>query len=160
VFFWFLGAVVAAVWIVFHDTAIDYRLVLLGAVLPDLIDAPFGGARVMHSVTASVALLAIVMLATIGRRPLRRRLLALVIGVFLHLVVDGAWTDAKVFWWPFGGLSFDDAPLPSVARGWWNVPLELIGLGVLAWFWRRFRLADAARRDALVRTGHLDRSLA
>lgn len=156
---WFAGMSFLAVWLVFRDPAIDHRLVMVGALLPDAIDATTGGAWVMHSVVASIALLMVVMLATIGRRHLRRQLLALPIGTFLHLVLDGAWTNTDVFWWPFTGTSFASESLPSVSRGGLDVVLELIGLGVLVWAFRRFRLHEAARRNTFLRTGRLGRDL-
>ena len=156
---WFVGGSLVIAWLVFHDPAIDYRVLLLGAVLPDLVDPFFGGARVLHSVTFSIVLLVAVMLATIGHRAARRRWLFLPIGTFLHLVLDGAFTRTKVFWWPFAGGSFGDAPLPSIERGWWNVMLELAGLVAILWFVRRFDLTDRGRWRTFVRTGRLDRSL-
>ena len=42
VFFWFLGTALLSVHFVFTDPRFDYRLLLVGAVLPDLIDVPFG----------------------------------------------------------------------------------------------------------------------
>jgi len=154
VLLWFLGGALVIAWTVFRDPALDYRLVLVGAVLPDLLDAPFGGARIAHSVVASVVLLVVVMLATIGRRNLRRHLLALPIGTFLHLVLDGVFTAAQVFWWPLSS-GFGDAVLPSVARGWLNVAFEVAGAVALVWGWRRFGLSDPARRRMFLRTGRL-----
>lgn len=156
---WFLGGSLVITWLVFHDPAIDYRVLLLGAVLPDLLDPFFGGARALHSVTLSIVLLVVVMLATIGQRAARRRWLFLPIGTFLHLVLDGAFNRTRVFWWPFAGWSFGDAPLPSVERGWWTVLLEAAGLVAILWFVRRFDLTDRTRWRAFVRTGRLDRSL-
>lgn len=158
---WFAGMAVVIVWVVFRDPAIDYRLLVLGAVLPDLVDRLLGGAGALHSVTGSVLLLAAVMLGTIGRRPLRRRLLALPIGTFLHLVLDGAFADTDAFWWPFTGLTVRGGPIPAVERGLGlNLVLELAGGAALVWVWRRFGLADPARRRLLLRTGHFDRALA
>lgn len=154
--FWFIGTSVLAVWFVFHDSRFDYRWLLVGALVPDVIDAPFGGARVAHGVVGSVGLLVVVMLATVGRRPVRRRLLALPIGTFLHLVFDGAFTNTKVFWWPFGGTSFGDAPLPSWHRGAWDVLLELVGVGLCVWAVRRFGLRDPERRRRFLRSGTLE----
>jgi hypothetical protein len=160
-FFWFLGGAFLIVWLVFRDPAFDYRLLLIGVLLPDVVDALLGGARVLHSVAFSVALLAVVMLATIGHRALRRQLIALPIGTFLHLVLDAAWADTDVFWWPFSGVGFEgDPPLPSWERGLWNLALELIGLAILAWAWRRFGMADPGRRRLFLQTGRLDRTLA
>ncbi len=153
-FLWFIGTAVIAVWYVFRDERFDYRLLVVGALLPEL-DALFGGMRWMHSLAFSVALLIVVMAASVGRRPRRKLLLGLAIGTFLHLVFDGAWATTDVFWWPFTGASIGDEPLPSVQRGWWNVPLEAAGLAIVAWAWRRAGLSDAARRRAVLGNGRL-----
>lgn len=155
VLFWFVGTAVVTIWFVFGDPAFDYRLLVVGSVLPAAVDAVFGGARVLHSLTFSVVLLAVLMLATPGRKPIRRTLLGLPLGTLLHLVFTGAWTDSRVFWWPFLGLSFDDARHPVVARGWWNIPLELVGLALCWWVYRAAGLADRERRALFRRTGQL-----
>ena len=123
-------------------------------VLPEL-DGLFGGMRILHSLVFSVAVLAVVMVVTAGRKPVRRLLLGLPIGTFLHLVFDGAWTTTAAFWWPFAGASFADAALPSVQRGAWNVLLELAGLAMCTWIWRTAGLSDAAARRRVLRTGQL-----
>lgn len=154
-FFWFVGTAVVTVWFVFRDPAFDYRLLVVGAVLPAVVDAFFGGARVLHSLTFSVALLGALMLATSGRKPIRKMLLGLPVGTLLHLVFTGAWTNTTVFWWPFGGRSFDDAPHPVAERGWWNVPLELAGLALCWWIVTRAGLRDPEQRARFGRTGQL-----
>lgn len=156
---WFVGASLAAVWFVFRDPNFDVRPLVLGALLPEL-DGLFGGARLVHTLLFSLTLLFVVMITTIGQRATRKRWLALPIGTMLHLVVDGAWTDAHVFGWPLGGWSFGDTPLPIVERGWWNVPLELAGLALLAWCWRAGKLGDPQRRRDVARTGRLFAPLA
>lgn len=153
-FLWFIATTVAAVVVVFRDPAFDYRLLIVGALLPDVLDAPFGGAGVAHSVTFSVVLLFAIVLGTSRRGPRRTFLLALPIGMLLHLVFDGAFANTEVFWWPFSGERGDD-PLPVVARGRWNVPLEFAG-AALCWIgWQRAQLSDASRRQAFLRTGVL-----
>ena len=143
-FFWFIGTAVLAVGYVFRDPRFDYRLLVVGSVLP-LVDGLFGGARALHSITVSIVVLAVMMLATSGRKPIRKMLLGLPIGMFLHLVFDGAWTNTDVFWWPFTGLSFGDDPWPITDRGVMSVLLELVGLGLCAWIWRNNKLG--ARRE-------------
>ena len=158
---WFAGLSFGIVWQVFRDPAFDYRLVVAGALLPDLVDGLRGGARELHTLAASVLLLVIVMVVTRGRRRARRRWLALPIGTFVHLLLDGVWSRTELFGWPAFGWSLAGQPLPSLDHGWAVVVLEeLAGLAVLAWAWRRFRLDDPARRRLLLRTGHLDRDLA
>lgn len=129
---WFAGTAVLSVWFVFRDPSFDYRLLVAGSLLPDVIDVPFGQARWAHSITVSVVVLALVMLATAGRKPVRRVLLPLPIGMMLHLVWDGAFSTTKVFWWPFTG-GWGDVDVPSLARGWWNLPLEMAGAAMLWW---------------------------
>lgn len=161
---WFAGMAVVAVWMVFRDPAIDHRLVVAGALLPDAVDAVVGwsglaGPWPAHTLVASAGLLIAVMLATRGRRRLRRRLLAVPIGTFLHLVLDGAWTETHVFWWPGFGLDPGQEVLPSAERGLANLPLELVGLAALVWAWHRFQLGDPHKRSAFLRGGHLGQDL-
>lgn len=152
---WFLGTAIASVWFVFRDPRFDYRLLCVGVLLPDLIDVWFGGARAFHTLIVSIATLVVVVLMSAGRRRWRKRALAIPIGMLLHLVFDGAFTNSKLFWWPFSGWSFEDEPLPSVSRGWFNVILELIGFGLLVWVWRNFGLRSPARRQRFWQTGEL-----
>ena len=158
-FLWFAGGAFVLVWLVFRSPAVDYRLVVAGALLP-LVELPFGSPRVLHSLTGAVALLGLAMLATPRRRLVQRRLVAIPIGVFLHLLLDGNWTDTRAFWWPFAGLGWSDARLPELARGGFGVVLELVGAGALWWCWTRFRLFEPARRERFLRTGQLDRDVA
>jgi hypothetical protein len=158
---WFAGMSFVLVWTVFKDTAIDYRLVMGGALLADLVDAPFGGARVLHTLVWSVGFLMVVMLGTRGQRLRRRRLLALPIGTFCHLLLDGMWTRTSTFWWPFFGWRFDGRGLPSFDRPLVvTVVLEVAGFLALLWCGRRFRLGEPERRREFLRTGRLGRDLA
>lgn len=152
---WFVGPSVVLAWVVFQSPALDVRTVAIGALVPWL-DAATGGASVLHTLVGSVAVLVVVVLATMRRRLLRRRLLGLPIGMFLHLVLDGAWTDAELFWWPIlGGDPFADA-LPELGRSATSVLLlEAIGVVSLAWAWRAFGLDESDRRHGLARTGRL-----
>ena len=40
--FWFIGTAVLTVWYVFRDPSFDYRLLVIGAVLPVFVDPLFG----------------------------------------------------------------------------------------------------------------------
>lgn len=154
---WHVATAVAAVAAVFGDPRFDYRLLVVGSVLP-MLDAVTGGTWIMHTLTFSVALVVVVMLATIGRRELRRKLLALPIGTLLYLVFSAAWNDPGAFWWPLGGAdTLGDEAVPFAARGWeLTAALEVVGLVLLGWGWRRARLGDPGRRRLFVTDGHLD----
>lgn len=155
--FWFVGSSWVAVWFVFRDERFDYRWLTVGALLPDVIDGVTGGSWVFHSVTASVLAMTVVMLATRGRRAPRRSLLAVPIGMFMHLVFDGAFNRTENFWWPFGGTSFDGSSLPSFDRMPLNIALEVLGFVAVVWMWRTHGLSDADARRRFVATGELRR---
>lgn len=156
-FCWFIGTAVVAVGFVFRDPRFDYRLLIVGSVLPllDLVIEPVTGVLPLHSITVSVALLVVVMLATIGRRRLRRLLLGLPIGMFLHLVFDGAWSDTDVFWWPITGWEVADAELPLVQRGALSLVLEVVGIALCVWIARANGFGSAAARRRFLHDGHL-----
>jgi hypothetical protein len=159
VFLWFVGGAVLGVWLVFRSPAIDYRLVGLGALIP-LAELPIGEPRILHSLTGAVIALVVAMVATPRRRLVQRRLVAIPIGMFLHLLLDFVWADTQAFWWPFAGLAWSDAALPELARGAFDIVLELLGAAALVWCYRRFRLDEPDRRARFLRTGRLDRDVA
>jgi len=154
-FLWFIGTSIISVLFVFRDDRFDYRVLALGALLPDLIDVVTGGAWVFHSVLGSVIALGLVM--TFARRgtAARRMSLAIPIGMFMHLVFDGAFNNTKVFWWPFAGFNFGGAAIPSFDRIVLDVLLEIAGAAMLMWVWRTNNLSDPSARQKFVRTGRL-----
>ncbi|HKY14195.1 MAG TPA: hypothetical protein VJM33_04680 [Microthrixaceae bacterium] len=153
---WFAAGSVAIVWAVFQSPAIDYRMVMLGSVL-GVLETPWGPGP-LHTLIVPTLVLGIVMLATRGRRLLRRRWLGLPIGMYLFVVLDFGWLNSDVFWWPFSGWSFPDEPAPIVDRGVWSLVLEAIGIALAVFLWSRFGLDDVGRRQRFLRTGQLDRS--
>jgi hypothetical protein len=152
---WFVFGSVFGVWNVFQSPGLDFRLIALGAMLPTLLDLPFGEQAYAHTMLAATAALVVTMLATTGRgrRLRRRRALGLAIGWYSGLVLSAAWAHKEVFWWPAFGWS-----LPSVALfPAWPVVVaeELAGLAAAGWVWSRFGLRDEVRRRAFVQTGRL-----
>jgi hypothetical protein len=151
---WYVGLSVVIVLLVFQSSGVDYRLVAVGSLLPLAIDLPVRRLWLGHTLIASVTLLVLVMLVTIGRpRLLRRRLLCLPIGAFCGLALSAAWTNTDVFWFPFTGSTLPDAPLlpaPGIV-----LLEELAGLAAIVWVVYRCGLRDPARRDEFVRTGRL-----
>ncbi len=153
---WFIVPTVLGVFAIFRDASLDYRLIAVGAVLPDIVDGIVARRMAwLHSVVVVVAVLFVVMAATIGRRVLRKRLLALPIGMFGHLVLDGAWLTKEVFWWPV--IRGSSHRLPTLDRPiGLLVVLELAGILGAVYFVRRMRLGTPARRRLFLRTGTLD----
>jgi membrane-bound metal-dependent hydrolase YbcI (DUF457 family) len=157
VLIWFAVMSVVLTWAVFQSPALDYRLVALGAVLP-VVEVPFG-AGPLHSLLAPTVVLVVVVLATQRRRLVRRQWLGLPIGMYLHLVLDLAFTRTNTFWWPFLGTEFSSGRAPELSRGVTTILMEFVALAVGVWAYRRAGLDDAARRSRFLRTGQLDRSI-
>ena len=156
-FFWFIATSIWSIWFVFRDPKFDYRLLAIASLIPDLIDGISGRVGPLHSVITSIAVLFAIMIATAGRRPIRQRLLAIPIGMFMHLIYDGAFTDTKMFWWPVTGTSIEQKLLLYVERGPWNLPLEIIGITGCLIAWRYFSLSDTTRRAAFLKKGSMRR---
>jgi hypothetical protein len=153
-FFWYIGLSVFGVATIFRSVGIDYRLIAAGSLLPLLLDLGFGYRAYGYTLLFAVALLAIVMLATIGRpRLVRRRWLCLPIGVFCGLILSGAFGNSELFWWPFLGNDFHhDALLPS----WWIVVIEeVVGLFVCWVVVGQYDLYLPGPRAEFFRTGRL-----
>lgn len=155
---WFVGPSILIVWGVFRSPAADYRLVAVGSLIP-LIEVLFGQPRLFHSVTGAAVLLAAVMIGARGHRLVQRALLALPIGVLLHLLLDGAWADTQAFWWPFLGTAWSTAELPELGRGPLNLLLELGGALACLYAYRRFRLDEPDRRALFLQTGRVGRDI-
>jgi hypothetical protein len=152
---WFVFGAIFGVWNVFQSPGLDFRLIAAGALLPEVIDLPFGAQAYAHTLLAATLVLTATMLATTGRgrRLRRRRALGLAIGWFAGLVLSAAWAHKEVFWWPAFGAARPDAPL----LGAWPVVVgeELLGAAAAWWTWSRFGLRDPTRRRDLLRSGRL-----
>lgn len=150
---WHLGITVLVVRYVFRDPNMDLRWVLVGSILPDVIDKPigsvffndtFGTHRLFaHSVLFPLLALGVVIVATGRGSALRKGLIGLVIGCLVHLVLDAAWADPEGFWWPLFGFGFTpvaDSAFPellgAVLSNPWVWAGEAVGLAYLVMLWR------------------------
>ena len=153
---WFAFGSIFGVWNVFQSPGLDFRLIAVGALLPLVLDAPFGAQSYAHTLLSAVLVLVLAMAFTAGRgrRLRRRRVLGLPIGWFTGLVLSGAWAHKEVFWWPAFGWSRPSAPLLAP----WPLVIveEVLGAAAAWWAWSRFALADPARRQRFWRTGRLE----
>jgi hypothetical protein len=137
--------------------------VALGAVLPlplDLLIGPvtsrFGDSGPFHALSTHVGLLILAMALTVGRRAIRKRLLALVIGGFGHLVLDAAWADAQSFGWPIVGRGSANRLQVWQRPILLSVLMEVVGIIVAMWLYRRCRLDRTDRRSSFLREGSLE----
>jgi inner membrane protein len=176
VLFWHLGGTLWLFRWIFRDPKVDVRFLLLGAILPDLIDLPIGtliladrystGELWFHSLSAAALYMAIVLLATRrGRR--RRAWMAVGVGWLLHLLLDGMWFNQEVFLWPFFGWEIPPAETPFWSLAWeraladpWRWVREAVGIAYLLWLWRVLGLSRPERRRETLTTGRLPHGVA
>ena len=157
---WFAGTALIAMWFTFRDPAIDHRLIIIGALLPDAVDVLLGKTNLMHTLVVPIVLLMGLMICTIGRRQFRRHALAVPIGIFWHLVFDGAWMNTETFWRPFTGATGGATNIPIADREvLLIVGMEIVGLALLIWSWRLMGLNQPERRRLFMRSGRIDRDL-
>src|SRR5204862_5605928 len=89
---WFAFGSIFGVWNVFQSPGLDFRLIALGALLPLVLDAPFGAQAYAHTLLSAVIVLIVAMALTAGRghRLRRRRALSFAIGWFAGLVLSAS----------------------------------------------------------------------
>lgn len=166
--FWHIGATTAFIRYAFRDPAMDLRFLVLGAILPDLIDLPiavvwwdtFGSVRLAaHSFTFGALAMAAVLVVT-RRGPRRKRWMLLAVGVLAHLALDAMWQSPETLWWPFLGTEFTGSGFATYAdylRDLIGDPLmwlgEAAGLAYVVWMGRRIGIGDSEVRRSLMRTG-------
>jgi len=138
-----------AKWLAFLEK-IDIRLLLIGSLLPDIIDKPFGllffGETLSSGRIFSHTLLFLILITIAGlyiyRRQRKTYLLSLSFGTFIHLVLDEMWRVPQTLLWPFYGLQFDKVDtsewLPGIFDALFTDPMayipELVGAVILTWF--------------------------
>lgn len=169
--FWHAGLTVLIVWFVMRgNTRVDYRVVALASLLPDVIDKPIGriffraryesGRLYAHTLLLNVALFCVLFFL---RGRIKRRLALIPVSSLLHIAEDGVWSDPKVFWWPLFGTAF---PRDPVAGGMWAfldpsryggaLVQEAIGLAVLLWLFASHGMLSRAGLRRFIRTGMLE----
>jgi len=108
-------------------SAVDYRLVIVGSMLPDIIDKPLGVFVLSEEVSTgrafahSLAFVSAIALAALVRPGTARRLLAPVaLGAAAHLVFDRMWKEPHTLLWPLLGWRLERVDV----SGWWRQMLE------------------------------------
>ena len=95
------------------------------------------------------------MVATIGKtRMLRRRLLCVVIGIFLALVLEGTFINESTWWWPLGLRNQNDtfSLLPNIT--FWIIR-DIIGIIALYILFAIGELHIKAKRKEFFSTGRI-----
>lgn len=173
IFFGHLGLTLLFVFVVFYllREKVDYRFVLVGAILPDLIDKPIG-----HYIFYSVfqngrifahTLLFIAVLTLIGYYVAKKYKFIgvefLALGAMMHLAEDQMWLSPETLFWPLFGWQFPKLDIENYAGYIWHVLFtdpsayvpEIAGLAVLIGFTYYFKMYQPERLKSFIMNGQL-----
>lgn len=136
-----------------NETSLDYRAVLIGSILPDIIDKPIGAflfrstfhnSRIFgHTLLFSVIVILIGLYIMCKYK--KNSILLLGICTSIHLILDSMWLYLDILFWPYFGWKF-----PARTEGNWvqsdiirlvtdpsyYLP-ELIGFMIIAYYFIR-----------------------
>ncbi len=149
---------------------VDYRFILLGALLPDLVDKPLGhillpgvlanGRTFLHTLLFLVITILAALIVYRQKRAVWGFYIAF--GVLMHLIMDAIWCDPVTFFWPLYG-AFQKYPGISerILEKWIRTLLdepcvyisEATGLLILLFFTTRLILQRKVR--AFILRGYL-----
>jgi len=171
VILWHIGLTTLIVWFVMRgNPRVDYRVVAVASLLPDLIDKPIGrllfraryesGRLYAHTLLLNVALFCVLFFMR-GRA--KRQFVLIPLSSLLHLAEDGVWSQPKIFWWPLFGTAFPRDPVPGGPLAFLNplsnsgaVVQEAVGLAVLVWLLASHGMLSRAGLRKFLKTGMLE----
>ncbi len=150
--------------------ALDYRLLLVGSVLPDIIDKPLGMWLLLESLSSGRifghTLLFAGLLVGVGMylylRHRRVGALSLALGTVAHLILDKMWRTPTTFLWPLYGWGFPKDDIEGWMPGMFESLLtestayvpEIIGAALLTLFLGR--IIWYRRLTCFLRNGRAD----
>ena len=123
-------------------TRIDYRLVLFGAILPDLIDKPLAYVTGLDSRLWAHTFLFLFAILALSFVPTLRGFRLVGFGVATHLLLDMIWNQPAIVLYPAYGWAFPPAPF-NLGR-WYDTLLhdpyvqfgEIVGfVSLIAFAW-------------------------
>ncbi len=139
-----------ALWLNLLANRIDIKLLLVGSLLPDIIDKPVGhfffreyfsnGRIFCHT------LLFLILVTATGiylyRRHSKTWLLPFSFGTLTHLIFDQMWLTPRTLFWPLLGFTFERSDInnwiPDIFHALLADPVvylpELAGIVILSWF--------------------------
>ncbi|GBF33915.1 hypothetical protein DCCM_3026 [Desulfocucumis palustris] len=111
---------------------IDYRLVILGSILPDIIDKPLGGIVFRETIgngrIYSHTLLFLLFLSALGAlvwcKYRKTSMLVVAGGCIIHHILDGMWLYPHTFLWPAYGCTFPKGHPENWFQLWLNLLTE------------------------------------
>jgi len=139
-----------ASWFTSLGRYIDIRLLLIGSLLPDIIDKPVGHFFLIDTLNNgkifSHTFLFLILVTLAGlylyQRHSKGWFLVLSFGTFTHLIFDQMWRMPQTLFWPFLGVAFESLGYTDWVSNLFYALLtnpevyvpELLGAAILLWF--------------------------
>ena len=148
--------------------SIDYRFILLGSLLPDIIDKPMwlftynlGWAGRGYAHTFLFSFLLLIGGLILATRWNKMWLITIAVGCFIHLLFDQMWLNPTALWWPLLGPILREAPsgwLLSLTEGLMSNPYVYISetVGFIITCYIALRLMISGRVRHFLKTGDID----
>ncbi len=162
-----LGIGFGFAWLVSYRNraAVDFRLVLIGSILPDLIDKPLGAILHLEARLWAHSLVFLAGILLLSLVPAWKGLRWIGFGDAVHLLVDLIWQQPMVVLWPFLGLAFPPETTPQTVGNYLQILLtdpyvqfgEIVGSIILlsaAWYYGMF---SWSRLRSFLKDGRLER---
>ena len=149
--------------------SIDYRFVLLGSLLPDIIDKPmwlftsshfdWAGRGYAHTFLFNFLLLAIGLILVV--RWNKTWLVTIALCSFIHLIFDQMWLTPTTLWWPLMGSIPREATVgwvSALTHGLKTNPYVYVSetMGFIITLYLSLRLVIQKREANFLKTGNLD----
>jgi inner membrane protein len=148
---------------------VDIRVLLIGSLLPDIIDKPLGHLILRETLsngrTFGHTLLFFLLITIIGvylyKKSHKTWLIALSFGTSIHLILDQMWQNSHSLFWPLFGLYFEKTNIsdwiPNMLHTLKTNPIEYIseGLGIVMITWLFYILANRKRIWVFIRYGKI-----
>jgi inner membrane protein len=154
-------------WFTSMARRMDYRLILVGSLLPDIIDKPVGtflfpeffGANRIFCHTLLFLVIISSAAVYLFKRQGQTWLIALSFGTFVHLILDQMWLAPRTLLWPAYGWAFEREDLTNWLQNMLHALLtnpavylpELVGAMILVGFMAQ--LVYRKRVYAFIRKG-------
>jgi inner membrane protein len=149
---------------------IDIRLLIIGSLLPDIIDKPIGQYFFRETFSNgrifAHTLLFLILASAIGYFLFRRYrqvwMLTLAAGMLTHIILDGIWQVPETLFWPVLGFTF---PKYELAEWGINILHALIsnpaiyvpeGIGLAILIWLLLRVVSRKSLGVFIRRGKID----
>jgi len=132
-------------WLAFLVNQIDLRVLILGSLLPDVIDKPIGTILFSSGQMFCHTLFFLIVISLSGIYIWRSRrqtwLFILSFGTLMHLILDMMWLKPQILLWPMHGWGFPKREYVGYLQNIWHALLtmpevyipEIIGAVILVW---------------------------